>query len=164
MKLSIFILFFFNHFFFISFGQVDHSKALQTVLNQDQIGKEYSFSKSIPNNYDSLVLIYLGEIKSKGGQIYKIITSRWYWGMSPRATSRIVIFNGNKEYLGDYYLTMTYDVPDKIEGSSLVFTNNKNSDCDSNLVTKISFKNGIPRKFFLKCKGKFGDIYTFESR
>jgi hypothetical protein len=33
----------------------------------------------------------------------------------------IVIFNEKNQYLGDYYLTMTYDIPDKIEGKYLVF-------------------------------------------
>ena len=151
------------------FGQVDHAKAYQIVLRRNQVGKTCSFSQSKEilfsktwlRDYDSLALVYLGTIKTKKKKTLKFLTSRWYWNTSPRATSRIIVFDEKDQYLGDYYLTMTYDVPDKIEGNSLVFINNKESDCTPNLVTKVSFKNGIPKSFFLKCKGQSGDIYSF---
>ena len=146
---------------FSGFGQINHNKAFQAALEHGEIGKEISFSKTKGTDYDSQVLVYLGDIQTKKGQHLKILTSRWYWGISPRATSRIILFNQKNQYLGDYYLTMTNEVPDKVEGSSLVFINNKESHCTPNLVTKISFRNGIPKSFFLPCKGKFGDIYSF---
>ncbi len=146
----------------ISYGQVNHKKAFQLALQHAKVGKEISFSQTKDKNYDSLVLVYLGEIITRRGQHLKILTSRWYWGLSPRATSRIVVFNGKNQYLGDYYLTMTYEVPDKIEGNSLLFINEKGSDCTANLVTKVSFRNGVPKTFFLKCKAQFDDIYSFE--
>jgi hypothetical protein len=151
------------------FGQVNHHKAQQIVLKRNHVGKPYSFTqskdvrfnKTLLHDYDSLVLVYLGKIETIDGRVFKFLTSRWYWNTSPRATSRIILFNAKNQYLGDYHLTMTYEVPDKIEGSSLVFINDKDSDCTPKLVTKVSFKRGIPRKFFLKCKDKFGDIYSF---
>jgi len=91
------------------------------------------------------------------------LTSRWYWGTSCRATSRIVVFNSKNQYLGDYYLTLDSDVPNRIENGSLVFTNEDDDECDRKLVSRVSFKNGIPMQFFLKCKGEMGDIYSFES-
>ena len=142
-------------------GQVNHKKSFQVALENDEVGKEISFSQTKGKDYDSLVLVYLGDIKTQSDKILKILTSRWYWGLSPRATSRIIVFNQKNQYLGDYYLSMTYDVPDKIEGTSLVFFNEKGSDCTPNLVTKISFRNGIPKSFFLKCNGQLGDIYSF---
>jgi hypothetical protein len=146
---------------FLSYGQVNHLRAFKVALEHDEVGKEISFSQTKGKNHDSLVLVYLGDIKTKKGKRLKILTSRWYWGLSPRATSRIVIFNEKNQYLGDYYLTMTYDVPDKIDGTSLVFINEKGSDCTPNLRTKVNFRNGIPKSFFLKCKGQYGDIYSF---
>lgn len=151
------------------YGQVNHRKAQQVVLKRNCVGKVYSFSQSKDvlfnkiwlHQYDSLVLVYLGKIKTADGRVLKFLTSRWYWNTSPRATSRIIVFNAKNQYLGDYYLTMTYDVPDKIEGGSLVFINDNDSDCTPKLVTKVSFKRGIPREFFLKCEGEFGDIYSF---
>lgn len=145
-----------------SFAQVNPFKAYQTVLQYAQVGKEYSFDKSRENDLDSLVVAYLGQIATTKGRILKFVTSRWYWGSVPRATSRIVVFNEKNQYLGDYYLTMTYDVPDRIEGTSLIFINDKNAPCTSNLVTKVNFRKGIPKQFFLKCKGEMGDIYTFQ--
>lgn len=146
----------------LSFAQVNHTKAFQLVLEGDDMGKEYSFSRKKGDSYDSLVLIYLGEVKTDKGRVLKILTSRWYWGLSPRATSRIIIFNQKNQYLGDYYLSMTYDIPDKIEDNFLVFVNNQESDCTPNLVTRVSFKRGIPKRFFLPCKNNMGDIYSFE--
>lgn len=145
-----------------SYSQVNHFKAYQTVLKNAHTGKEYFFDKSKKDDLDSLVVIYLGQIVTTRGSVLKFLTSRWYWGFAPRATSRIVVFNEKNQYLGDYYLTMAYDVPDKIEGKSLVFINDKGSDCTPGLVSKISFKNGIPKRFFLKCRGGLGEIYSFE--
>jgi hypothetical protein len=148
--------------FGFSFAQVNPTKAYRLVLERNNIGKEYSFGRKIETDYDSLVLIYLGKATTQKGRVLKILTSRWYWGMSPRATSRIIVFNQKNQYLGDYYLTMTYDIPDKIEDNSLVFSNKPDSDCIPNLITKVSFKRGIPKQFFLRCKNKYGDIYSFK--
>ena len=156
--LLVFCLILFTH----GYTQVNPDKAYQSVLNQAKVGKEYSFDKSKKGYYDSLVVVYLGTIKTNKGRVIKFLTSRWYWGHFPRATSRIVVFNEKNQYLGDYYLTMDYDVPDKIEGKSLVFINDKNSDCTPGFITRVSFRYGIPKQFFLQCKDNMGDIYSFE--
>jgi hypothetical protein len=169
MSPHISILFFLAFLSYTLFGQVNHLKAYQIVLNRSKIEKAFSFvqskkilvNKTWLHNYDSLVLTYLGKIKTTDGRVLKFVTSRWYWNTSPRATSRIIIFNAKNQYLGDYYLTMTYDVPDKIEDHLLVFINEKQGDCTPNLVTKVNFKRGIPKRFFLKCKDNMGDLYSF---
>ena len=145
-----------------SLGQVNHKKAYQLILQKDQVGKKYTFDKSQPKDYDRLELVYLGRIKTSRGRVLKIVTSRWYWGLAPRATSRIVVFNQDNQYLGDYYLTMTYEVPQKIEGSSLAFKIVTDTSRHLALITKISFKNGIPEKFFLPSEADgSGHIYVF---
>jgi hypothetical protein len=141
----------------MSFAQDNAAHAFQTTLKRGEIGKEVIFNRSKDDYFDSLVLVYLGEIKTTNNKHLKILTSRWYWGSSPRATSRIIVFNEKNQYLGDYYLTMTYDVPDKIERTSLVFLRNK----ERTATQRISFKHGIPKQFFLKLKGELGDIYSF---
>src|SRR5690348_12821568 len=83
-----------------SSAQVNPGHAFQTVLKKAKIGKEVIFNHSKRDDLDSLVLIYLGKIKTKDGRTLKILTSRWYWGFAPRATSRIVIFNDKNQYLG----------------------------------------------------------------
>jgi len=162
MKRTSYVPVFLLFFCTASFGQSSSNCAFRKVLTRNQIGKEFTFNKSKPGYYDSLVIVYLGTIKTKKGRVLKFITSRWYWGLSPRATSRIIIFNSKNQYLGDYYITLTDDVPDRIQGTSLVFVNAERSNCVAGLVTKVNFKDGIPREFFLKCNEQFGDIYGFQ--
>jgi hypothetical protein len=131
MRAPLIILFIIVQNTMTTFAQVNQNRAWQEVLTQDQIGKEYSYDNSkkyffnnkSQHQYDSLVLIYLGQITTKNGRLLKFLTSRWFWGTSPGATSRIVVFNSKNQYLGNYYLTMTYDIPDKIERSFLIFQN-----------------------------------------
>ena len=80
----------------------------------------------------------------------------------PRATSRIVVFDGHNKYLGNYHVAMTFDLPIKIQDNSLVFENRDRDGCDPNPVTQISFAKGIPKEFFLACKNKRGDIFRFD--
>jgi hypothetical protein len=108
-------------------------------------------------------VIYLGKIVTPRGCI-KVSYIQMVLGIAPRATRRIVIFNEKNQYSGDYYFTMTYDIPDKIESKYLVFINDKNCDCTPGLVTRVSFRKGIPRQSFLKCKGALGNIYSFPGK
>ena len=144
-----------------SFGQVSDSDMQQKVLRLNQVGKTSQFIH--PDDSTETYLKYLGQIKSDKGDVYKVVTSTWIWGHSHRATNRILIFDSNNKYLGSYSVTMIYDLPDKIQGNKLIFLNTDNSDCDAKLVTKLSFSDGIPKEFFLKCKGNMGDIYSFST-
>lgn len=127
------------------------------VLRLNHIGKIYKF-----NTEDNTVthLRFLGRIYTIDGKNYKILTSIWIWGLSQRATSRILVYTDKNKYVGNYYLTTTDDLPNYIKSNKLVFLN-KGSECDSKLVTYVSFDNGLPKEFFRKCKGSYGDTYTF---
>ena len=142
-------------------AQVNPNKNRQTVLRHNKVGKTYIFDCSKKDQYDSTELTYLGTMKTKNGRVFKIIISRWYWGHGPRATSRIVVFNDQNRYLGNYYVGMTYDLPCRIENNLLVFDNKNREGCDAAIVTRLSFANGLPRQFFLECKDKMGDVYSF---
>lgn len=144
----------------LSFGQVADNNIWRQVLKTQIIGKEFAFGKWTKGGNTETHLKYLGRVKTNSGHTYKIITSFWIWGLSHRATSRIVIFNGDNKYIGDYYLSTIYDLPDKLENGNLIF-NNSGPDCDSKISTIIDLKNGLPKEFFRKCKGEYGDIYTF---
>lgn len=160
-----------RHFIFIlinlalstAFGQVNPIVDREFVLRQNEVGKMYVFDRSQNDDHNRTEITYFGKLKPKDGRVFKILVSRWYWGLSARATSRIVVFNDKNQYLGNYYVTMTYDLPIKIERNSLVFENKNKKDCDQDILTRISFSKGLPKKFFLECKNKMGDIYTFES-
>jgi hypothetical protein len=89
------------------------------------------------------------------------MTSNWLWGISRRATCRILIFNQGNQLLGNYYVEMS-DLPEKIEGNELVFLHSTDKDCDQNLITRVSFKEGIPKRFYVECIANSGQVYTFE--
>ena len=146
-----------------AFGQVDPDGDRQVVLRHDTIGKTYIFDRSKNDDYDRTELTYLGKVETKDKRVFKILTSIWIWGIAPRATSRIVVYNDKNQYLGNYYVGMTYELPSKIENNALVFFNKDVPGCDPKIVTRISFDNGLPRQFFLKCKDKSGNIYGFSS-
>jgi len=143
------------------FGQVNPNNDRQIVLRHNKIGKMYVFDRSTKNSFDKTELTYLGKLKAKDGRSFKVIISRWYWGLSPRATSRIVVFDSKNQYLGNYYVGMTYELPTKIENNALVFENNERGNCDSRIVTRLSFENGLPQEFFLECKDKMGNVCSF---
>lgn len=131
------------------------------VLCFNQIGKEFTFGKWNENGGTETHLKYLGKTETKKGKIYKIMTSIWIWGLSRRATNRILIFNEKNQYLGNYYVTMNTDLPTELENGILIFRN-LDTDCDKNRATKINLKNGLPRQFFRECKNGYGDIYSFD--
>jgi len=167
--MKLYILVFFSLPVFC-FAQANRNNDYQKILKIQRIGKPYSFDKSRDiisegfkyHDYDSLVLIYLGMITTEKGRILKFISSRWYWGGGPHATTRIILFDHKNRYLGDYYLSMTYDIPDKLIGQNLIFTNKAgNSDCTKGLKTIVSFKKGISQRFFIKCRENSGNIYEF---
>ena len=155
------ILIFFCITFINVFSQTNPDTDRQAVLNHNKIGKEYVFDRSKKNEFNRTELTYLGQIRAKNGRVFKILISSWYWGIAPRATSRIVVYNDRNQYIGNYYVAAPDDLPSKIENNSLVFYNKNKKDCDSSLVQRISFYNGLPKEFFLECKNKTGDIYSF---
>lgn len=141
-------------------GQTKQQDLRLSILRKNIVGRDFIF-KTKDNSTTHLK--YLGVLRSKKGDSYKVMNSIWLWGQAHRATSRILIFNRNNKYLGNYYLTVTDDLPSFIKDNELVFINNaKDSDCDLKSTTRINFHNGIPGKFFRKCRGDSGDFYSFD--
>ena len=132
----------------------------QEVLSKNQIGVVFTYGQWYSCGETQADLIYLGEIHSTHG-VYKIMTSNFSWGLSRRATCRILVFNQGNRLLGNYYVEMS-DLPEKIEGNELVFLHSTDLDCDQNLQTRISFKNGIPKRIFIECIANSGQVYTFD--
>lgn len=147
---------------FSASGQVNDENIRQKVLKKGIVDSLFIFGKWTEKGQTETYLKYLGRVTTKRGMTFKIVNSICFWGLSHRATSRILIFNDKNQYVGNYYLTMTYDLPTKLKNGKLIF-NNTDPDCDKKKSTTISLKNGIPKQFFRKCKDKYGDIYTFES-
>ena len=159
MKFILSIIIFLLPFYLIA--QVnDESKRLK-VLQKNIKDSMYIFGKWSENGGTETHLKYLGLVKTKKGKVYKILTSSCFWGLSHHATSRILIYNSKNQYLGEYSVGFPSDLPDKLKNGKLIFYNIGNKNCDEKLVTVLNLKNGLPKKFFLKCKGKYGDIYSF---
>ena len=139
------------------FAQVQDSNRIK-VLRLNKVGKEFTY-----HNQDSTItyLKFLGTLKSDHGIKFKIMTSVWVWGISHRSTNRILIFSNANRYVGNYFVTTSDDLPTYIQRNKLIFKN-IGTNCDHSVKTYIDFSNGIPRQFFRKCKGAYGDIYSFE--
>ncbi|MCS3532201.1 hypothetical protein [Chryseobacterium sp. JUb7] len=145
-------------------GESQHKdlKIRLKVLQRGQIGKELVFGKWDIKGGTETHLTFLGTLKTTQGKTYKIMNSTWIWGLSRRATNRILIFNKKNQYLGNYYVTLNTDLPTKLASRILIFQNT-NLDCDKKTASKISFKNGLPKTFFRKCKNNSGDFYSFDA-
>jgi hypothetical protein len=136
---------------------------LKYVLRKNKIGKEYRWDRSNPNEANILRLVYLGQVRSRSGSSYKLMTSIWEWGHSHRATTRLLIFDGENKYLGNYYLGPTEYAPNMIKDGRLVFANEPLSGCDEKVRTLVSFRNGIPTQLFRECRNGEGDSFLFSS-
>jgi hypothetical protein len=149
--------------FFVSLnllGQENDDSIRKAVLKSNVTDSLYVFGEWNEAGGTETHLRYLGVIKSLNDE-YKIMTSSWFWGQSKRATSKILVFDLTNRYIGCYNVGMTYDLPEKIENSQIVFLHSKTNDCDNKNVTRLSFENGIPHEFFVECKDGYGDVYSF---
>jgi hypothetical protein len=145
-----------------SIGQVNDQKIRQQVLKKSIKDSLFVFGKWTKHGGSETHLKYLGQVTTRKGRRFKVVISNWFWGLSHRATSRILIFNQKNQYIGEYYMTMTYDLPTKLENGNLIFKNT-DDDCDKELIAVVNLKSGLPKHFFKKCKGEFGNIYSFGS-
>lgn len=142
-------------------GQVNDQKIRTQVLEKEIVDSLFIFGKWTENGRTETHLKFLGQTITKKGQTFKVVNSIWFWGLSKRATSRILIFNEQNQYVGNYCVSQPADLPTKMENGKLIFKNNKEY-CDIYLLTIIDIKKGLPKRFFKKCKGEYGDIYFFE--
>jgi hypothetical protein len=144
-------------------GQVNDQNIRRTVLEKGIVDSLFIFGKWTEKGQTETHLKYLGQFTSKSGRTFKIINSSWFWGLSHRATSCILIFNEKNQYVGKYNLTMTYDLPSKLQNDKLVFTNIDDKNCNKNLTTSIDLTKGLPRQIFKLCNGNQGDLFKFNS-
>jgi hypothetical protein len=128
----------------ILFGQIDDTKFRINVLKENIVGKEFTFGECDEKGGTETLLTYLGNVKTKKGKTYKIVNSIWTWGISCRATTRILIFNENNEYVGNYYLFDSCDLPTELKNGFLIISNKKDG-CERKTESKININNGLPK-------------------
>ena len=136
-----------------SLGQVTDDNIRHVVLSKGIRDSLFIFDFSRPNDHNETQLKYLGTLKSKDGRIFKIMTYCWIWGLSKRATSRILIYNNNDKFLGNYKLNMRNELPVKIEKNQLFFNVEENAR-----PQRISFSKGLPKRIMIEG----GDLYVFQ--
>ena len=110
-----------------------------------------------------IIITYLGIATTKNKQRFKILTQHLTWGPNRHTSGRILVFTNKNQFAGQYHLSDGRYLPEKLKNNKLIFTNRYKSDCDIQLVTTVDLKNGLPKKIFLKWKGKFGDLYSFSN-
>ncbi len=137
-------------------------KLHKLVLQKGIVDSEFIFGKwDGEKDKTETHIKYLGQFTTKSGKVFKIINSFWIWGLSGRGTTRILIFDSENKYIGEYYIGGADELPEKLFDGKLIFNNKNRKDCDKRVKTTVNLTNGLPKHFFLKCKGDIGDIYSF---
>lgn len=149
-----------------AFAHRDPNKAPQkdwnTVLTRNKIGKKYVFDRSKKGQYNQTELTYLGKVKTNDGRVFKVLTSTVFYGNSPAATNKVVVFNNKNQYVGNYSFGADFNLPKKIVNNELVFDHKDTGGlCDPTVVNRVSFEDGLPRQMFVECRNKQGDLYSF---
>jgi hypothetical protein len=132
------------------------------VIKDSVIGKKFYFDFTKVDGCNKTFISYLGQIKTNKNKNYKILICFYVHGQSCRGTSRIVIYDLDNKYIGNYCVTMS-DLPDTIINNNLVYLK-PDSDCNFRKGTKISFDNGLPQNLFIPCdKANSGEFYSFSN-
>lgn len=140
------------------YAQTRSTIARKQVLRKNIIGKEFIYKYGDKNE---VKLKYIGEIKSKGGKVYKFLNSIHVSGLydnALRASCRILIYNEKNLYLGHYFVGSLWYLPEKVADNKMIFPLRK-ANC--NQKTEISFDNGIPKELYVQCTEKGGDVFVF---
>ncbi|WP_146229840.1 hypothetical protein [Pedobacter nutrimenti] len=130
------------------------------VLKKAKIGYEYVFGTWTAENEGETHLTYLGKFHASNGKTYQVMTSKWLWGLSKRATNRILIFDGQNRYLGNYMVSVADDLPYKMEKGKMWFKNTE--ECPNRSLFSVDLRQGVPEKIFIECSKGAGDEYVFE--
>lgn len=141
-------------------AQVNDDAIRQIVLENNIKDSLYVFGEWNEKDGTETHLKYLGILETQRGS-FKIMTSCWLWGLSKRATNRLLIFDEEDNYIGYYYMGSTTDLPDKIENNRIIFFNIDDIDCDKKICTELSFDERIPKQFFIECKNGYGNLFLF---
>ena len=142
-------------------GQAD---LCMKVLSENKIGKDFTFDLSSTKDGKNKVEIkYMGVVQTKTNQKYKIVSWSSIWGVNEHTSGVIFVYDMNNLRIGKYVLGSMFELPDRIEKNNMVFNNQHRPNCDTTIITEISFTDGIPQQFFLKCQGQIGDVYSFEN-
>ncbi|TWO31097.1 hypothetical protein E1J38_014245 [Seonamhaeicola sediminis] len=142
-------------------SQSQNEDFMITVLKYNIKEQTYIFGEWNPSdNQSEIHLNYLGDIETSDATKYKIMTSSRYWGPTKKITNKILVFDRNHNFLGNYYLNTKCELPTQIVDNQLIFKPVECTNC-SYSITKVDFHNGIPENFYLGCRPGLGSLYSF---
>jgi hypothetical protein len=140
----------------------DIEKLEYNVLKQNIIGKIYTYDLTKRKGCNKTKIQYLGLVKTKNGEKYKVLSSFHVFIASStcQGTSNIKFYDINNNFIGEYYVGMPNELPEKLVENRLLFWSDS-KDCDSRKKFYINLESGIPKSFFLPCSKKGGNEYNF---
>lgn len=145
-----------------SYGQTNLKQMYKIVLDNAIIDSTYIFGNWTKGGETETHLKYLGDVSSTTGHKYRLVNYVWFWGLSKRTTSRLLIFFYTEDSLAGYYqFTMPSDLPDRLERNKIIFSNKDNPECDTSITTVVQIESGFPMKLFIKCTADNGDFYQY---
>jgi len=136
-------------------SQVNDHGIRQLVLEKGSLDSTFVFGEWSEEGGTETHLKLLGEVNDTRGRRIKVMTSSWLWGLGMRATNRILIFSDMNRFLGQYDASTFHDLPDRLERGCMVFEPQPDDHCDVHGVERVDLTRGLPKRFFLDCKGEF---------
>lgn len=136
---------------FRAFSTYDDLKRFRIeVLRAGVIGQANYFDFTDNDSCNKTCIKYLGQVRTSKNRTYEVLTCFNVSGTSCRGSSRIVVYNSDNEYLGNYWVPLPSYLPDTIIDNSLAFSI-PDPDCVNRTASTISFKNGLPRIITIHC-------------
>lgn len=140
-------------------SQTNHEEISEKLLEKNIKDSLIIVGKWNTSGGSETQMKYLGDVKTTDGKTYKIVNWVWYWGISHRSTTKVLVYNEKNQFVGNYQLNLPVDLPVQLNDSVLVFNNKNKKECDTKLITVIDLKKGLPSDFFVACKDKEGSSY-----
>jgi hypothetical protein len=137
------------------------SKLCHIVLDEDDKGQIFLFSRPKENDFLEYKITYIGKLYSKNYGLIKLLSFVSLSGREKdliRQYQVLYLFDDNDKSIGCYYLGDFYYEPFIIRNDSLIISNYNNM---CNMSSKISFHDSSPSFLFIPCSNKGGDIYNF---
>jgi hypothetical protein len=102
---------------------------------------------------------YLGKVIAKDRRCFYVVISSYVFDIAnlAKTENHIFLYNKKKQFIGYFYLSEMFELPQKLVGNKLYF---QIDDCKKDII--INFSKGIPRAINLGCNGQ-NNYYEFKS-
>lgn len=140
---------------------IEIEKLRRLALEKNVIGKTFTYDFTANSECNLSAVKYLGRVTTSEGKSYKVLTSFYVFGTSCRGSSKIVIYNSENVYFGNYTLSMPYELPDTLINNRIFFRRN-NGGCSPAGDFSINLESKIPESILIPgVQDGSGDTYLF---